>query len=152
MLLLHAAQVREDFLLWAEDTEPDPGAPGQDAPGKHPSCAPAQRLAEAVGLNAEDSPFTKALAWLPTTGGTPIPSSPMAGPMPKSRTKPRIRPWSVTAISLSPDLAVPLLQACQGRRILQASVAIGPDLAYWAHALRLAVSLTARQQFLPGLN
>ena len=40
MLILHTAQVNERFLLWAEDTEPDPGSPGQDLPGKHPFCAP----------------------------------------------------------------------------------------------------------------
>ena len=44
-----------------------------------------------------------------------------------------------------------LLQRCRGRLVLKPGVAIGTDLAYWTHALELAASLTARQQFLPGL-
>ena len=36
--------------------------------------------------------------------------------------------------------------------MLKTGVVIGPDLAYWAHALRLAASLTAGQQFLPTLS
>ena len=44
-----------------------------------------------------------------------------------------------------------LLQACHGRMVLKHGVAIGTDLAFWTHAMRLAVSVTARQQFLPSL-
>ena len=152
MLILHAAQVDGSLVLWAEETGPPPEPTNQHAPGEHPSCAHGQDLNEAVGLNKNNNRSTRAIAWLPSIGNAPVPSSPMAGPMPRSRAKPRIRPWTVTAISLSPDRAVQLLQACHGQRVLKPGVAIGPDLAYWTHALRLAVSLAARQQFLPSLR
>ena len=152
MLILHAAQVEGDLVLWGEVSEAHLASPARQTAGKHPYCAQAQLLAEAIGLETGDSNVASAIAWLPTLGGAPVPSSPMAGPMPKSRAKARIRPWTVTALKLTPEQAFPLLQMCHQRRVLIPGVAIGADLAYWTHALRLTVSLTARQQFLPGLS
>ena len=105
-----------------------------------------------AGLEKEDNHFASAIAWLPSRGDAPVPSSPMGGPMPKSRAKPRIRPWTITTLRLCPEQAVHLLQTCHGKRVLKIGVVIGPDLAYWTHALRLAASLTAGQQFLPTLS
>ena len=152
MLILHAAQVKGNLVLWGEDSEQHPTPPTPQTAGKHPYCAQAQLLAEAAGLETDDDCFATAIAWLPSRGDAPVPSSPMAGPMPRSRAKPRIRPWSVTALRLRPEQAVPLLQTCHRRQVLKPGVAIGTDLGYWAHALPLAVSLTARQQFLPSLS
>ena len=150
MLILHAAQVKGDLVLWSEDSGTRLTPPDRQTAGKHPYCAQAQLLAEAAGLETDDNGV--AVAWLPSRGDAPVPSSPMAGPMPRSRAKPRIRPWTVTALRLRPGQAVPLLQACHRRQVLKPGVAIGTDLAYWTHALQLAVSLTARQQFLPSLS
>ena len=152
MLILHAAQVKENLVLWSEDSEPLPGPTDRQTDGSHPFCAQAQLVAEAVGLKTGGDSFASAIAWLPSRGDFPVPSSPMAGLMPKSRAKPRIRPWTVTTLPLKPELAIPLLRACRQRHALKPGVAIGTDLAYWAHALQLAVSLAARQQFLPSLS
>ena len=152
MLILHAAQVKGNLVLWSEDSEPRPRPPGRQAAGKHPYCAQAQVLAEAVGLETGDDSFASAVAWLPTLGDAPVPSSPMAGPTPKSRAKPRIRPWIVTTLQLKPEQAAQLLQTCHQRQVLKPGVAIGTDLAYWTHALTLASALTSRQQFLPSLS
>ena len=152
MLILHAAQVKGDLVLWSEDSGTRLTPPDRQTDGKHPYCAQAQLLAEAAGLETDDNGFATAIVWLPSRGDAPVPSSPMAGPMPRSRAKPRIRPWTVTALRLRPEQAVPLLQTCHGRQVLKPGVAIGTDLAYWTHALQLAVSLTARQQFLPSLS
>ena len=152
MLILHAAQVKENLVLWSEDSEPLPGPTDRQADGSHPFCAQAQLVAEAVGLETGGDSYASAIAWLPSRGDFPVPSSPMAGPMPKSRAKPRIRPWTVTTLRLQPEQAIPLLQACHQRHVLKPGVAIGTDLAYWAHALPMAVSLAARQRFLPSLS
>ena len=152
MLILHAAQVKGNLVLWSEDSKPRPRPPGRQAAGKHPYCAQAQVLAEAVGLETGDDSFASAVAWLPTLGDAPVPSSPMAGPTPKSRAKPRIRPWIVTTLQLKPEQAAQLLQTCHQRQVLKPGVAIGTDLAYWTHALTLASALTSRQQFLPSLS
>ena len=152
MLILHAAQVNGDLVLWGEDSGPHPAPPARQTAGEHPYCAQARLLAEAAGLETGDDSFAGAIAWLPSRGDAPVPSSPMAGPIPRSRAKPRTRPWTVAALRLRPEQAVPLLQTCHQRRILKPVVAIGTDLAYWTHALQLAASLTVRQQFLPSLS
>ena len=152
MLILHAAPVKGNLALWGEDSELCLTQSEWQADGKHPYSAEAQRIAEAAGLETGDHSFTSAIAWLPSRGDTPVPSSPMVGLKPKSRAKPRIRPWTITTLHLAPEHAVSLLRACHQRQVLKPGVAIGTDLAYWSHALQLAVSLTARQQFLPSLS
>ena len=130
MLILHAAAVQGNLALWAKDSGSRNGLSDRQAAGEHPDCAPARFLAEAIGLETGDSNFGSAIAWLPTLGDAPVPSSPMAGAMPRSRAKPRIRPWAVTTLRLRPEQALPLLQACHGRLVLKHGVAIGTDLAY----------------------
>ncbi len=152
MLILHAAQIRENLFLWVEDSGSRPETADHRTPGEHPHGAPAQLLAEATDLKADDNRFDSAVAWLPSRGVAPVPSSALAGPMPRSRAKPRIRPWNVTTLRPNPEQTVRLLQACHGQRVLKPGVIIGPDLAYWAEAMRLALSMTARQQFLPSLS
>ena len=83
MLILHAAQVKGDLVLWSEDSGTRLTPPDRQTAGKHPYCAQAQLLAEAAGFETDDNSF--AIAWLPSRGDAPAPSSPMAGPMPKSR-------------------------------------------------------------------
>ena len=152
MLILHAAQDQGNLVLWSEYSGPLPTPPDPEAAGQHPYCAPAHLIAEAAGLATEDGCIANATAWLPSRGDAPVPSGSLAGPMPKSRARPRIRPWTVATLRLGPEQAAPLLQTCRRRQVLKPGVAIGTDLAYWTHALELAVSLTARQQFLPSLS
>ena len=152
MLILHAAQLKGNLVLWSEDSEPGLAPPASQAAAIHPYCAQAQSIAEAVNLETCDNSFVRAIAWLPSQGECPVPSSSMAGPAPKSRARPRIKPWTVSALRLSPQQAIPLLQRCHQRHVLKPGVAIGTDLAYWTYALRLALSLTARQHFLPGIT
>ena len=83
MLILHAAQIKGSLVLWAEDSAPRPDPPGHHAPGEHPCCALGPLLAEAAGLDTDDNRFASAIAWLPSRGDAPVPSSAMAGPMPK---------------------------------------------------------------------
>ena len=152
MLILHAAGIEGNLVLWGENSGQCLAPPDRHVVGEHPYGAQARLLAEAIGLEMGDNCFGSAIAWLPSQGDAPVPSSPMAGPTPRSRAKPRIRPWTVTTLRLRPEQAVPLLQACHQRHVLKPGVAIGTDLAYWTHALQLAVSMTARQQFLPSLS
>ena len=152
MLILHAAPAKGSLILWSEDSELHPTPPDRQRVGKHPYCAQGQLIAQAVGLQTGDNDFASATAWLPSQGESPVPSSPMAGPVPTSRARPRLRPWTVSALRLSPDHTIQLLQRCHQRHVLKPGVAMGTDLAYWTNALQLALSLAARQQFLPGLT
>ena len=79
MLILHAAQVKGNLVLWSEDSEPLPGPADRQTDGSHPFCAQAQLVAEAVGLETGGDSFASAIAWLPSRGDFPVPSSSMAG-------------------------------------------------------------------------
>ena len=152
MLILHAALLDGRLAIWGEDSESratDNTRVDGRSPGQHPRCADARRLAQTVGFAAEDCGVGPAIAWLPSRGSTPNPSSSMAGPV--SRAKMRIKPWSVPSLRLDPEQAVELLQRCTNRSALTHGVAIGVDLAYWSRALLFAASLTVRQRFLPSV-
>ena len=53
---------------------------------------------------------------------------------------------------LTPAEAIELLAACAGKQVLKPGVVVSADLAWWAAALRFALALVAREQFLPGLD
>ena len=165
MIILHAGESDGALVLWGEALRDD----GVHPPSRrrrrtkvsyaspHPFAASARDLAEALKKTAlGPKPAAKrtchVTAWLPTKGDSPIPSSSLIAEPPRSRAKTKIAPWTVAAYRLSTAEAVELLGASMGSRTLAAGVIVGSDLAYWAEALRLAGSMVARQQFLPGLT
>jgi SNF2 family DNA or RNA helicase len=81
----------------------------------------------------------------------PLPSSPLVAEAPKASGKASLAPWTVTAIELPSEQALELLCTVVGKSMLGPGMLVGGDLAFWAAALRMAGSLVARQQFLPGL-
>ncbi len=153
MIIIHAAQLDGSLTLWGEDSDRPPRS-RRPAGINHPRSASASRLAEAVGIAPTNHAHVKAEAtvWLPSRGNNPIPSEPLAGPAPKSRAKPRIKPWRVPILRVSNGQAIELLQRCQGVRVLAPGIVLNHDVAYWQHVLMFAVSLTARQQFLPNVT
>ena len=82
MLILHAAQDKGNLVLWSEDSEPRLTSPDRQLDGKHPYSAQAQRIAEAIGLETVDDSYASAIAWLPSRGDAPVPSSPWPAPCP----------------------------------------------------------------------
>ncbi len=81
-----------------------------------------------------------------------MPSSPLIAELPDSSASPALCPWAVTALALSIEAVVGLLCMTAGKVTLAPGIIIGPDLAFWARALRFAGALVARQQYLPGLE
>ena len=153
MIIIHAAQLDGSLTLWGEDSDqPTPS----ELPSRphHPWCASASRLAKAVGIAPTNHAHVKAEAtiWLPSRGNNPIPSEALAGPPLKSTAKHRIKPWRVPILKLSSGQAIELLQRCQDVRVLAPGIVLSHDVAYWQHVLMFAVSLTARQQFLPNVT
>ena len=164
MITLHAGESNGALVLWGEASGNDgvrstSRRRGTKAPyvSPYPFAASADGLAGALeeiwlGLKPAASPACHVTAWLPTRGDSPVPSSTLIAELPGSRAKARLAPWTVAAYRLSTAEAVELLCASIGKRTLAAGVIVGADLAYWAEALRLAGSMVARQQFLPGLT
>ena len=145
------------MLLWAEQSPDElrPEGNGHPAANEHPYCADHAELvnvlANAVpGFRVETGDAVSATAWLPSRGGSPIPSSALVADPSRSRARPRLMPWSIPAYRVSPADAIPIFQACKGQGMLTSGVGIGGDLAYWSQAVRFGAALVARQQFLPG--
>jgi SNF2 family DNA or RNA helicase len=95
------------------------------------------------------------VAWLPTAERQPLPSSPLLEtglrPSRRSARAPRLMPWDVSTISLTPAQAVVLLASAVGRDTLAPGLIVSKDLAFWALVLRFAGALVLRQRFLPGM-
>ncbi|MFH1059103.1 MAG: DEAD/DEAH box helicase [Pseudomonadota bacterium] len=105
-----------------------------------------------LGFKLPAKRWGEAIAWLPSKGRAPLPSSPLIAESPPSRTKEVLAPWRVTCCHLTCQEALELLCLCGGRRTCAPGVLAGPDLAYWSQAMRLAGALVARQRFLPALE
>ena len=157
MIILHGGWQEGWMLLWAEQSPDElrPEGNGHPAANEHPYCADHAELvnvlANAVpGFRVETGDAVSATAWLPSRGGSPIPSSALVADPSRSRARPRLMPWSIPAYRVSPADAIPIFQAGKGQGMLTTGVSIGGDLAYWSQAVRFGAALVARQQFLPG--
>ena len=157
MIILHGGWQDGWMLLWAEQSPDElcPEAKRHPTANEHPYCADTGELANVLasavpGFRADSGEAVIATAWLPSRGGSPLPSSALVADPPRSRAKPRLMPWSIPAYRVSPAEAIPILQACKGQGMLINGVGIGVDLAYWSQAVRFGAGLVARQQFLPG--
>jgi len=161
LILLHTAFLADGLFLWGE-VRPEASAPtrrpGRKArrprPERLPYDAGDKGLAAALaaaGLPAQGRSGEARVAWVPTAGGVPVASSPLIAGAPDPGASYSLAPWTVTGRVLSPREAIDLLGACVGRDLLAPGVVVGGDLAYAATVLRLAGSLVARQQYLPGI-
>jgi SNF2 family DNA or RNA helicase len=141
VILLHAALVRQSLRVWGEsDRELAP---------RELSTA----LADAVpGLAMGGVAPARLVAWLPTAERRPVPSSPLLETaLPPSRRTPRLLPWDVSTLPVTPAQAVVLLGSALGRDTLAPGLIVSKDLAFWALVLRFAGALVLRQRFLPGM-
>jgi superfamily II DNA or RNA helicase len=166
MLVLHAAALDGRLHAWGEAPPAEPtskrgaGRSRDASRGRDrspaavlPFDAGEERLRDALGGSvAENGSAGHCVAWLPTAQGMPIPSSGLVADAPASTARPRLAPWSIAAVALTPADAVQLLCRCADAETLATGVAIAPDLRFWALALRLAGALVARQRFLPGIE
>jgi len=165
MIVLHAAYVNGQFVLWGETPEllsaglssgrgrrsqqgrPTPLLYGADA------AALSATLKQAIGnitVGAGDQETF--IVWLPTVNGQPVASSPLVAEPPESIASATIAPWTVAALRLSAPEVATLLCACINHETLAPGVIVGKDLAFWSTTLRFAAALVARQQFLPSIS
>ncbi|HSO20888.1 MAG TPA: hypothetical protein VLT88_15595, partial [Desulfosarcina sp.] len=164
MLILHAAWLNEKLHLWAEKT-PGEGPAGKPKPRQR-KTKPAQPPVfpydgGAASLKAALAAFpcgirpgksmTPVHAWLPSSGGRPVASSPMIADPPPGPPDPDPAPWQVIALVLDEAQCIDFLCACMGRQPLAHGVVAGADLTWWCEALRLAAALAVRRSYLPGI-
>jgi len=160
MIILHGAFLEDRLFLWGEapraaEAARDGRRRGASQP-RYVFDAGFDAVAQAVQSFAADlRPAAQrkknALAWLPTRGAHPLPSSALIGEAPASRAKLRNEPWRVEGLFLDTEECFAALCAYADRSGSVHGVIGGRDLTFWVRALRLAGSMVARQRYLPGI-
>ena len=160
MIVLHIGVYKDDMVLWGEASESDRTRTHQVTQVHKVKPYPFSANLSGITRSLKEAipnfkiPTTRAcdvVAWLPTKGTSPIPSSGVIADMPTFGTKTQIVPWHIRAFKIAIHEAVDILRVSVGKRMLVPGLMVGDDISYWADALRMAGSLIARQQFLPGL-
>ena len=90
-------------------------------------------------------------AWLPTKGMAALPSSVLVSDDAEPDTRAPAKPWTVTAIPLSPGHAIALLRAAAEKPLIAPGLAGGDDLRFFGSVLRFAAGLVASGHFVPGI-
>jgi len=156
MLILHGSVLGETLFLW-----------GESPPSNTPATAPRRKTRAAVSVlptGPDDKTLLAALSqwaisdtsprqvWLPSLVDRPAPSHPLVGDFPDAQTSLTMRAWTVQTCELSIRTAVDVLAEMSKQALLKPGVMVGSTLQSWGIVLRFAASLTARQQFLPGVR
>jgi hypothetical protein len=165
MIVLHAGFHEDSLFLWGESPKETYAVPakrrGRKAETSGPELLPYDTAIEGLiaalkeaGIGSDHKKRDKEsmTAWLPTAAGKPIASSPLVAAPPKSRAKPSLLPWAVTALRLSAEETIELLCTCVGKEVIAPGVVISKDLAFWAAAMRFAGALVAHQQYFPDIS
>jgi len=162
MIILHAGRVGKQFFLWGESpaekeiqvvrrgrkpknqvVKPYPYDSGSDS---------LSSILELLPVDTGQRETENINVWMPTIGGSPVPSSPLVAEIPTSKAELTLAPWTVHAYLLEAEEAMVLLCACMGKRVLAPGIIPGNDLIWWAEALKFAGSLIAGQKYLPGIR
>jgi SNF2 family DNA or RNA helicase len=165
MIVLHAGFLDHRLLLWGESpaqaTAGPAPRPRRKAKAIRPRASPfdagptelisALEIA-GVPVRGKRARTETAVAWLPTSGDVPVPSSPLVAEIPDPPASLALSPWTVTVLPLSLEMAAALLCMSAGKQTIAPGAVIGRDLTFWVRAMRIAGALVARQQFLPGLE
>jgi SNF2 family DNA or RNA helicase len=156
VLLLQASWYRGALAVWGESpTETRVRKSRSTALTPYPYAAPIKALTDALqqalGDQAGKPVRQDAVLWLPASNGAPIPSSSLIADVSASADS-EMRPYTLTALILTPADAIALLTACVGRDTLGPGLVIGSTLLAWAQALRFAGALVAQQRYLPSLR
>lgn len=155
MRLFHLGWCDDRLCLWGETSDDEAQV---DAPESEmlPRACRAEALVDLLderGLGGEHEPETL-VVWLPTVDGTAVPSSSVLDPDSgrDDDADAILAPWRVPVVPLDRTAAVDLLGACHDRDMLAPGRLLGDDVTYWAHVVRYASALVAREQVLPGLQ
>ncbi len=162
MIILHAGRVGKQFFLWGESpAEKEIPVVRRGRKPKNQVAKPypfdsgfdnLSSVLELLPIGTERRETENINVWMPTIGGSPVPSSPLVAEIPTLKAELTLAPWTVHAYLLEAEEAMVLLCACMGKRVLAPGIISGNDLIWWAEALKFAGSLVAGQKYLPGVR
>jgi len=169
MIILHAAFLEDELLLWGETSEksetsaakrPRKKSNFRKAPANGEALcydAGAEKLLSVLNEIGFDFKGTKKsirsmIVWLPTVDNQPVPSSPLIGEPPESVRRASLSPWKVSVLRLPPERTAEFLCRCIDKQILIPGVVVGKDSSFWTMALRFAAALVTKGEFLPDVR
>src|SRR5687767_4088507 len=147
MLVLHSAAQQHTLAIWGEI----PLIPSRSRAKALRCGVSAKDLPEvivAAGAPLRGEPRTL-IGRLPGANGRPAPSTPLIG---EPISGAEMRPWSIETIVIDRDALTDFLAFVVGKRLTAPGVIVGPDLAFFATAMRLAAALVVRGHVLPSLD
>jgi SNF2 family DNA or RNA helicase len=158
MIILHGAFLEDRIFVWGEapaEPEKSGSARRRKAPRPLPCDAGFEAVARVVkslpaGIKLTRRRAEEATAWLPSQGGTALPSSTLIGEMPEVEGELQIVPWIVNGFFLTPAECLELFSAGLSRSVH--GLMAGRDFGFWTRVLRVAGSLVTRQRYLPGVQ
>lgn len=80
------------------------------------------------------------------------PSSALIAELPAKGSEVRLAAWLIPVLPLAWEQASHLLAAAADKHMLAPGLILGEEFSFWVRVMRLAASLTTRQQFLPAVS
>ena len=166
MIILHTAVHNNTVNFWAEASH-DLNTKNKlkkniDEYKLSASSNQLKQILAYIGISSKNA--TSKWIALPTSSNdnNPIPSNDLIlsdaeqtesdekSPM-KSNKKAYLKRWKINVIELDENDAIILLAHMMGKRTIRRGILVGADMACLAEVMRLAGSITARQQYLPDV-
>ena len=155
--MLHASHSNTSLTIWAEAEHRQPTRPEEDnQPPRHPHAIPGKQTRQALLDAGVLSPELKAKTWqshahLPSTSQGPT----HANDLPSHPGDPvTVTTWLIEGITTTQPHTLTFLLALQRQQeeMQKQDLQIAPDLKFWMNAADFALSLIARQRYLPSFN
>jgi len=139
MITLHVSIAEGSLYLWSE---------GQDVGG----IKELRQALRAIGFGIKvlKSSTRELVAWLPSSEGMPIPSSPLMGSIPQ-KGKTGLSPYNITARPLGIEQALELASIARKGNIPATGVIFGSSIYWVSNLLNTALKLVAEENFLPTI-
>ncbi len=138
MIALHISFLNGTAFLWSE--------------GSHVGELKELRSAvKAVGLSSKvlKGNTEAGIAWLPSRGEQPVPSSPLIGDEPDKRKKVRLTPFPVTTRPLTLEELLELTAIAEKGNLPGSGVIFGHSIAWAGQLLKTVLDLSEKESFLP---
>ncbi|MCK9221757.1 MAG: DEAD/DEAH box helicase [Limnochordia bacterium] len=150
MIKLHGAWCDRTFWVWGEELGKDPTQEGGSLPHYGLKTQQLRSVLSKVGLKHQSQQAL--VLWLPTVGSTLVAATEGATCPAVDTEQITLQPFGVNAVPLDSAHRFPLLYASATRQMLVSRVMTGCTLSFWAQVTKFALSLVARQRFLPNLT
>ncbi len=155
MIILHISLFNGSAVLWGETAGNKPvedAGPSVPVFPYDPGIKGLKHAVKLLDLNIKilKSNTQNLVAWIPSRGKNPLPSSPMIGEARDRRRKVAIAPFLITARELDFEELLKITDLVGAMKVHR-GVSFGPSLFFAAQAVEIARNLAIKESFIPGV-